>query len=51
MPTGYTAEILDGKVTTFREFAQKCMRAFESTIHMRDESLDKKYTSRKVEKY
>jgi hypothetical protein len=51
MPTGYTAEIIDGKVTTFKEFAQKCMRAFGSTIHMRDEPLDKKYVPRKVEKY
>lgn len=51
MPTGYTAEILDGKINTFKDFAKKCMRAFGSTIHMRDESLDKKYTPRKVEKY
>jgi len=51
MPTGYTAEIVEGKVKTFKEFAQKCMRAFGSTIHMRDEPLDKKYRPRKVEKY
>jgi hypothetical protein len=51
MPTGYTAEIVDGKVTTFKHFAQKCMRAFGATIHMRDDSLDEKYKPRKVEKY
>lgn len=51
MPTGYTAEIIEGKISTFKEFAQKCMRAFGATIHMRDESLDKKYVPREVEKY
>lgn len=51
MPSGYTAEIVEGKVTTFKEFAQKCMRAFGATIHMRDESLSEKYVPRKVEKY
>ena len=51
MPTGYTADIVDGKVTTFKEFAQKCMRAFGATIHMRDESLSEKYKPRKVDDY
>ncbi len=43
MPTGYTAGILEGKVTTFPQFAKQCMRAFGATIHLRDESLDTKY--------
>jgi hypothetical protein len=43
MPTGYTANILDGKVKTFQEFAKTCMRAFGATIHMRDDSMDSEY--------
>lgn len=51
MPTGYTAGIIDGEITTFQEFVKKCMRAFGATIHMRDESLDKEYVPRKVDGY
>lgn len=36
MPTGYTKGILDGSITSFSQFAQLCMRAFDATIHMRD---------------
>lgn len=46
MPTGYTAGILDGKITTFPQFAKLCMRAFGATIHMRDEDMDAKITPR-----
>jgi len=46
MPTGYTAEILDGKVKSFPEFAKLCMRAFGATIHMRDDDMDKEYEPR-----
>lgn len=46
MPTGYTEEILNGKVKTFPDFAKICMRAFGATIHMRDESFDKPYEPR-----
>jgi len=46
MPTGYTAGILDGTVTTFPQFAKLCMRAFGATIHLRDESLDAEYEPR-----
>ncbi len=38
MPTGYTAGVADGKVTTLRDFANVCVRAF--LISCRDESLD-----------
>lgn len=51
MPTGYTQGILDGEIKTLPEFAQMCMRAFGATIHMREESLDKKYEPRKVSDY
>ena len=46
MPTGYTAGILDGTITTFPQFAKLCMRAFVATIHLRDESLDHEYEPR-----
>lgn len=37
MPTGYTAEVADGKVTDFRTFALRCARAFGATIMQRDD--------------
>jgi hypothetical protein len=40
MPTGYTADVADGKVTDFRTFALRCARAFGATVMQRDESLD-----------
>lgn len=46
MPTGYTAGILDGKITTFQQFAKQCMRAFGATIHMRDDDMDAEYQPR-----
>lgn len=51
MPTGYTAGILDGKTTTFPQFAKLCMRAFGATIHLRDESLEGEYEPRTPGKY
>jgi len=51
MPTGYTAGILDGEITTFPQFVKLCMRNFGATIHMRDESFDKEYEPRKVSTY
>ena len=46
MPTGYTFGIIDGKITTFPQFAKQCMRAFGATIHMRDEDANVEYTPR-----
>jgi hypothetical protein len=40
MPTGYTAAVQDGKITTFREFALQCARAFGACIEMRDDPSD-----------
>jgi len=51
MPTGYTAGIIDGEITTFPQFAKKCMRAFGATMHMRDDSLDEEYTPQKVDNF
>lgn len=51
MPTGYTAGLLDGKITTFPQFAKQCMRAFGATIHMRDENMDMEYEPRMPSKY
>ena len=51
MPTGYTAGILDGKITTFPQFAKQCMRAFEATIHMRDNDMDAEIAPRTPSDY
>lgn len=51
MPTGYTAGIVDGKITTFEQFAKQCIRAFGATIHMRDDNLDVEYTPRTPDDY
>jgi hypothetical protein len=51
MPTGYTSEILEGKINTFKDFAKKCMRAFGATIHMRDDSLNESYRPREIDRY
>lgn len=40
MPTGYTADVGEGKVTEFRDFALRCARAMGALIMMRDEPLD-----------
>ena len=40
MPTGYTADVGDGKVTDFRTFALRCARAFGATTMQRDSSID-----------
>jgi hypothetical protein len=39
MPTGYTAPIVTGEVTTLRQYALICARAFGATIAQRDEPL------------
>lgn len=36
MPTGYTADVADGKVTEFHDFALNCARAFGALIALRD---------------
>lgn len=40
MPTGYTAAVADGKITTLREFALLCARGMGALITMRDAPLD-----------
>lgn len=39
MPTGYTSDVQNGKVTEFRDFAMCCARAFGALIHMRDDPM------------
>jgi len=51
MPTGYTAGILDGEITTFQQFAKQCMRNFGAVIHMRDEPMNAEYTPRTPSDY
>ena len=36
MPTGYTADIVDGKPVTFQEFAMRCARAFIPEPELRE---------------
>lgn len=40
MPTGYTADVGEGKVTEFAQYASQCMRAFGACVLMRDEPWD-----------
>jgi hypothetical protein len=40
MPSGYTAELYEGKDVSLPEFVLKCARAFGALIEMRDESMD-----------
>lgn len=40
MPTGYTAPVADGTITTLRDFALRCSRAFGALVSMRDDPLD-----------
>ncbi len=40
MPTGYTADVQDGKLTEFNDFALRCARAFGALITMRDDPMD-----------
>ena len=40
MPTGYTCDVAEGKITTLNDFAMLCARAFGVCIDMRDASLD-----------
>lgn len=39
MPTGYTADVADGKITDFRTYALQCARAFGACVMLRDEPL------------
>ncbi len=48
MPTGYTGGIIDGKITTFEEFAKLCIRNFGATLHMRDDPFDAEYKPAEV---
>lgn len=40
MPTGYTADLYEGKDISFEEFVLKCARNFGALITMRDEPWD-----------
>ena len=42
MPTGYTADIYEGKDVSFSDFALKCARAFGACIEQRDDDLNDK---------
>lgn len=36
MPTGYTADVADGNITTLKEFAYSCARGMGALVSMRD---------------
>ena len=40
MPTGYTAAVQDGSITTLRDYALQCARGFGAFLHMHDEPFD-----------
>jgi hypothetical protein len=40
MPTGYTADVGEGKITTLRQFALRCARGMGACITMRDDPFD-----------
>lgn len=40
MPTGYTADVMNGKITDFTKFAMQCARGFGALITMRDDPWD-----------
>ena len=39
MPTGYTAGVMDGTITEFKDYALQCARAFGALITLRDDPL------------
>lgn len=39
MPTGYTAGVMDGTITEFKDYALQCARNFGALITLRDDPL------------
>jgi hypothetical protein len=46
MPTGYTADVADGKVTDLKTFALRCARGMGALVMMRDDPWDKPIPAR-----
>lgn len=46
MATGYTQDVLTGKITSLPQFARACARNFGALINMRDDSLDAPFPSK-----
>ena len=51
MPTGYTADVLDGKITTLAEFAKTCIKNFAACSHMREDGPGAEYRPRVADSY
>jgi hypothetical protein len=51
MPTGYTADVENGKVTDLRTFVLLCSRAFGACIMQREDAMDAPPKYRNVEPY
>lgn len=39
MPTGYTAGVMDGTITEFKDYAFQCARAFGALVTLRDDPI------------
>ena len=46
MPTGYTAQVADGTITTLKDYALKCARAFGALASLRDTPLSEPLVER-----
>lgn len=51
MPTGYTAGVMDGTITEFKDYAFQCARAFGALVTLRDEPMTPDIPTLKVEDY
>jgi hypothetical protein len=51
MPTGYTCDVQNGKVTELKDYLLDCSRSFGALIHMRDERMDTPIKLREVSDY
>ena len=51
MPTGYTAGVMDGTITEFKDYAFQCARAFGALVMQRDDPLTPNIPVLKVDDY
>lgn len=51
MPTGYTAGVMDGTITEFKDYAFQCARDFGALVMLRDDPITPDIPTLKVEGY
>lgn len=51
MPTGYTAGVADGTITSFQDYAYQCARAFGALVTERDNPITPDLPTLKVDEY